>query len=278
MEFFERETFWELSRSNFPRNTTAREIASAAISLQKHEYSKVQVVLELNWIEAHRPYYSVYPAIARMLLNTKLEIDCKYIKLPLSTLLIRFPKSSPLKVGETDRRLRSILVGEFEDMRCREGLRGRGLGLWCDRGEEDIYRRRVYDFQTLILQDEITVEESIRQYIDFQESDDPKALHDALRVVVGLSMMATDPEIVIPDVLSKDQNKPLTDVEIQRARRRGKIGWVVGKGVEILPHIRKPHFAIRWTGKGGTIPLLRPVKGCIVHKKEVTSVPTGLMG
>jgi hypothetical protein len=32
---------------------------------------------------------------------------------------------------------------------------------------------------------------------------------------------------------------------------------------------------VRWTGKGGEIPKLVPVKGAIINKKLMTTVPTG---
>lgn len=277
MEFFERHTFWDHAKRFLPKNVDIRDAFRWVETQQVDDYSKVQMALEYKWVLADRPYYSVYSSIAKMLVNTTLDLDCSFVKLPIDPLLIRFSKDDPLKVGNVDRRLRSILVGEFSDVSSVKGVQGRGLGLWCDRGESTPEGLGVFDFQTVLLAEGITVEESITRLIDFQNSDDPKALHDALRVVIGVCLMANDPDIIVPDVLSKDKHKPLTNVEIERARRRGKIGWIVGEGCKVQPHVRKPHFAIRWTGKGRTIPVLRPIKGCIVHRKNVQSVPTGFM-
>ena len=77
---------------------------------------------------------------------------------------------------------------------------------------------------------------------------------DCIRVVVAVCLMADDPELVLADVLSKDR----LDYErtgdrkyVDRAHRRGKVGWLIGAHVEVDPHYRRPHFAIRWTGKAG---------------------------
>lgn len=279
MEFFERKTFWDYTdKEAFPKGMTPRQLAEFAVTRVSSEADCTQIQLELRWIEAKRPYYSIYSSIARMLLNTKLDIDCKYIQLPLNTLLVRFPTSAPLRVGNIDRPLQSILVGSFNFKNISGIGPSSGLGIWCDRGEmHPTLGLPVFDFQTVMLRDGMTVEESLTSHIDFKDSDDPKALEDCLRVVVGLCLLAKDSELVMPDVLARDRGKVISDTEINRAHRRGKVGWVVGQGVEVCPHIRRPHFGIRWTGPGGAVPQLRPIKGSIVHRKEVTTMPTGHM-
>ena len=47
--------------------------------------------------------------------------------------------------------------------------------------------------------------------------------------------------------------------------------------MECAPHFRRPHFAIRWTGKGGAVPRMVPVKGSVVKRQLATDVPTGYM-
>ena len=62
---------------------------------------------------------------------------------------------------------------------------------------------------------------------------------------------------------------------IARAKRKGKFGFSIGKKYETMPHFRRPHFALRHTGKGGSIPKIVPAKSSIVHKSVLTRVPTG---
>ena len=52
-----------------------------------------------------------------------------------------------------------------------------------------------------------------------------------------------------------------------------------GKDFErtVSPHMRVPHFAIRWTGKGRTKPKLVPVKGSLVNREKILPIPTGYL-
>jgi hypothetical protein len=100
-----------------------------------------------------------------------------------------------------------------------------------------------------------------------------------VKLAIGVLMLASDHEFVTPIRLSADAGKELTAEEITaRAKKRGVFGYEIGKEFEqseVSPHLRRPHFAIRWTGKGSAIPKLVPVKGSIVKRSELTSVPTG---
>jgi hypothetical protein len=88
-------------------------------------------------------------------------------------------------------------------------------------------------------------------------------------------MLNNDPEIVEPLVLSKDRLKPHDAKHVEKARRRGLYGWDVGRQIEVIPHIRRPHFGIRWTGNGRSVPRLVPIKGSVIHKAAITTIPTG---
>ena len=66
---------------------------------------------------------------------------------------------------------------------------------------------------------------------------------------------------------------------VDRAKRRGKIGWNVGRNIEVSPHIRGPSpAALYWTGKGHSVPIIRFRAGCVVHKKKISEIPTGFLG
>lgn len=103
--------------------------------------------------------------------------------------------------------------------------------------------------------------------------------HDlAMSVLIGVMFLASDPEIIKPILIKKDARKHPTDERIQRARRRGVYGFTVGEDIERSPHWRRPHFAIRWTGKCGKIPKLVPVKAACVGKEKLLNIPTGYEG
>ena len=46
----------------------------------------------------------------------------------------------------------------------------------------------------------------------------------------------------------------------------------------MIPHIRRPHPALVWTGQGRTIPHIVLRKGCLVHQDTVKRIPTGFQG
>jgi len=65
---------------------------------------------------------------------------------------------------------------------------------------------------------------------------------------------------------------------VDKAHRRGKVGWNVGQSIEVIPHYRRPHMALVWTGHGRVIPKIVPRKGSIVHREVVEKVPMGWEG
>ncbi len=109
---------------------------------------------------------------------------------------------------------------------------------------------------------------------------------DILKLVTTLCLLENDPTLIEPDVLDKDRGRyEFGDEETkrfieERARRRGKIGYLIGGYMErgeagMIPHYRRPHLQIYHTGKGRTIPRLVNVRGCIVHREIVAKIPTG---
>ena len=72
------------------------------------------------------------------------------------------------------------------------------------------------------------------------------------------------PQIISPDVLADDRAKFEASGDqryIDKAHRRGKVGWDVGKHIEVIPHFRRPHMMLVWTGRGRAVPRIVPRKG-----------------
>jgi len=65
---------------------------------------------------------------------------------------------------------------------------------------------------------------------------------------------------------------------IDRARRRGKVGWDVGRQIEVIPHYRRPHMALVWTGPGRAVPRIVPRRGSVVHREVEEKLPSGFGG
>ena len=49
----------------------------------------------------------------------------------------------------------------------------------------------------------------------------------------------------------------------EKAHRRGKVGWDVGREIEVAPHYRRPHLMLAWTGHRRAVPTIVPRNGTI---------------
>jgi hypothetical protein len=107
-------------------------------------------------------------------------------------------------------------------------------------------------------------------------------VQDCLRLCTMLCLLADDPEVITPDVLADDRQKYEASggdsKYVDRAHRRGKLGWHVGEKIEVMPHYRRPHPALVWTGRGRSQPRIVLRKGSVVHREVLARVPTGFDG
>ena len=266
-----------------------------------------QAAFDLAWEEHKRPYYNVYPTIIPMLTALNLDFDSSLIEMPTldfsegqpSPLVIRFPVSlhNPLKfttetkgsfvngVDPSQPVVRSILFGRA--VVCKTV---KALAIYIDIGETSNstgYTMPDLSYRILRLQEGVTVEESIREA---SANNFPGAVEgvqipqeiviDCTRLVCSVCLLEDNPEIISPEVLSDDLSKyeaTLDPKYIQKAHRRGKVGWSVGKDYEkyeVIPHTRRPHPVLVWTGPGRQIPKIVMRKGSIVHRGKLNP-PTG---
>ncbi|TVS21014.1 MAG: hypothetical protein EA424_01040, partial [Planctomycetaceae bacterium] len=65
---------------------------------------------------------------------------------------------------------------------------------------------------------------------------------------------------------------------VDKAHRRGKIGWNVGRRIEVAPHYQRPHMALVWTGLDRAVPRVASSRGSVVHRELVEKVPSGFGG
>ena len=241
-----------------------------------------QLQNEQAWEQAHRPYYNVWPSIVPMLTRLNLDLDSSLIQLPLPALCIRFPKqNNPLTFhwkGE-EVQIRSMLMGTIND--------GKGLSILIDVGELMGDGRGfgvpIYTYRNFRREQGVTVEEALGEL----RSDGlaelgvqiPNALvTDCVRLCCSLCLLENDPTVISPDVLSKDRGKfdDTGDQKyVDKAHRRGKVGWDVGRHIEVIPHYRRPHMTLVWTGTGRAVPRIVPRRGSVVHREVVEKVPSG---
>jgi len=201
------------------------------------------------------------------------------VKRPLPALCIRFPKQkNPLTFewkGE-EVQIRCMLMGEINE--------GRGLSILIDVGEvmgsEGI---PIYTYRNFRRQEGLTVEEAIKELgsnelaeLGVQIPD--TLINDCVRLCCSLCLLEHDPSVIEPDVLSKDRarfEQTGDEKYVAKAHRRGKVGWNVGRRIEVIPHYRRPHMALVWTGRGRAVPRVVPRRGSVVHREVVEKVPSG---
>jgi len=228
---------------------------------------------EHMWIKCNKPYYKLWPGIAKALLNLKLDIPISMIKLPQKALLIKLPQNQDF-LKQDDFVCQTIIAAYDPD--------GKVIIVLSDWGERDQHNAPVLYVQQLHIADETTVENSIPPLIHptanigLVLSADNRL--NIIRLMSGICLLGDDNELIGPEVLSRDQSKFMKTGDIsliEKAIRRGKHGFAVGNATEVLPHYRNPHLCLVWTGEGKKIPKIVIRKGSIVKRKVATTIPSG---
>jgi hypothetical protein len=234
---------------------------------------------ELNWELARRPYYNLWPSVIPLLTRLNLDLDARLIQLPMPSLCLRLPKeNNPLTFdwkGE-QRSIHCMLLSDINDKQ--------GISILIDVGEHE-FGFPVYTYRNFRRGEGLTVEAAIRELkIDWSAELGvivPETLTmDCVRLCCTLCLLENDPSIISPDVLSADRAKYERTPEarfVDKARRRGKIGWDVGRSIEMIPHIRRPHPALVWTGHGRAVPKIIWRKGSVIHRDVVQKLPSGFL-
>jgi len=266
--------------------TQARDLGYKELS-DLDPFTPALLTLEQRWIESRRPYYDIYPGIIPALLKIKLDVDSGYFRLPVDTLLLRLPvnENHPLRFMHDDKehRICSILCeNSYLHKPFCEPVRA--ISFWVDINEiiGDGLRRVLY--KHILCETGKTIEWSLTNIPAHDSSSDgvlypDDIIRDITRLICTVCLLASDPEVVVPEVLNGDVSKFEAchdEKYIVRAHGRGKVGWSVGKSIEISPHLRGPCLAaLYWTGVGRKIPKIRVRRGSVVHRRKISAIPTG---
>lgn len=256
------------------------EAARDKMEPSSHMMMQLHWEFDSFWEMGRKPYYLLYPSLIPMLSKLKLDrVTGEAITLPheLKSLLIRFPDG----YGE----VRSVWMFERLMHKVCGGTEvGRGMVLGIDHGEtEATAQQPVYLIRAFPLTEGIPIEESLEALPSSWTASegkqlDPLEIVNAVRVACTVCLLGSDSEVVAPEVLSKDERKVTQDnldALVDKAKRRGKLGWSLGKQLETVPHYRRPHPALVWTGKGRKMPKVVMRSGAIVHRNVVEKIPTG---
>jgi len=222
--------------------------------------SSARVLAELEWKRLGRPYYNIWPSMTKPLTNCNLKgVLGRHVELPVAALLLRFPEP-----------MGTIFYYKDVDVTF----------LW--RMETDVPLLAMFgDDSTMegakISDDAVGASER-------SDADAESRMKAMLSTVAGIALLSHNKDIIEPIVLNADAHKFAQTRDpalIEKAKRKGTFGFNVGRHLETAPGFRQAHFATRWKGsrknEGGLRPELVPVKGCMVHRKLVTEVPTGYL-
>ena len=283
MKFHEYETIPTTSRrcsKQFPHlrvEVTRQDVVRALLDENTGSMERAHADFDTVWEERRRPYYRIYPSLIPML--TRLDLDRvqgSSIKLPpgLSCLSVQFPVGHELHNEVRTMWLNIIAMDHGK-------LVSRGLSIGLDHGEVT-YGSPVYLIRWFELSEK-SIEQSLSDLPIHASANEGKQLDDAIvkdaiRLACTLCLIGDDPNILEPEVLSKDRHRvDQSNLEnlVEKARRRGKLGWSLGRSLETIPHYRRPHPALVWTGVGRKIPKIIMRSGSVVHRDAVAAVPTG---
>jgi hypothetical protein len=268
--------------------------------LINHSINKRGITGELNlyqseywWIKRNRPYFKLWPSLVQNLTKLKLDIYSDLVPMPpVLPIVIRFQEYGVSMFPETASILLDIVRVNPLELAFPAGSRTLVV---CSRHISD---QKLSETVHAVLRPGETVEECLNiekfpqcnlDYVgnkiknsDILEFDNIDYLK--IKLALSLCLLANDPSIIKPDVLAADRERfdNTNDEElkkrlIEKARKRGIVGWRIGESYETIPHFRRPHVALRWTKKGRTVPRIVPIKGAVVHRQKLTEVPTGYM-
>lgn len=284
MKFHEYETIpssFRRARKQFPHlpAITREDIMRVWFNPQGGSMERMHAQFDCLWEGGRRPYYRIYPSLIPMLTRLNLNrVQGSNIHLPpgLPCLSVQFPVGHELH-GE----IRTMWLS-FVDVDPNSTLQtSRGLSIGLDHGEVRC-DMPVQLIRWLPLSDK-TIEESLNALpadipsLAGKQLDDA-IVKDAIRLACTLCLIGDDPSILEPEVLAKDRHRvDQSNIEnlVEKARRRGKLGWSLGRSIETIPHYRRPHPALVWTGVGRKVPKIIMRAGSVVHRDAVAAVPTG---
>lgn len=231
------------------------------------------------WREHGSWYYKIYPALLESVKRVKTDVlGSELPSWPCRAFAIRFPEShapSEAMPDGTPLALQTIVIVGVPDgadaaSECHGPCDGRpvnrmaGIATWS--APESRHMSEVF---------------SLRRDMPIKRDAWPPRSIAVARAVVMTLMIAADPQYVREEILTRDEAKwdgasvDERRIMVERAVRRGKCGASLGRDFEATPHWRRPHLAIRHTGKGGEIPRLVSVRGSVVHLERLARVPNG---
>lgn len=234
MGFYDRDTFLTIwRRAGFDRTVSESAILQRVAQRSDSTGGKLYAAASYAWMSSKHVYYKVSRPLARDLVHTKLTPPAGLLKLPYSALLIRLP------VGHGISALCDDAIGEIKtalvwDAKTALGRNGVALCVFIQGTSGQCC-------QTLTCPTDETILDDARDASGLVDGA-PLAI---LRVACGVAFLATGADkLVESDVLKcdivryyegSDQDKERL---VEKARRRGNFGFVVGARERDYPRLQ----------------------------------------
>lgn len=220
----------------YPNRTKGKDIKDLLELNADDAYRVLALTMVHLWAQRKQPYIRVWPSIVEPLC----KLDISKIKMSM----LHFPEvviSLQFAVGHEFEGIKSCLVAV---------------------GPES-FAIHLEDSRMCFMR--LDENETIGEVYDRYESRDMN-LRKLVQLACACALLS--PDDLIPEMLTKDKDKELTKARINKAIQRGKYGWSLG----CIPHVRRPHPCLVWTGEGKKIPKIIIRKGSVVKRDRVLIV------
>lgn len=234
MRFCEYKTQWTLLRK-LAAQSGACEVQEFYARLMKATGKDIplqfQWFSEVKWLDARQPFYKVYPAIARELLESKLTVNFDVFRVPHNVFSIHLSDADPISVGG-ESRLRSLLV-------CADPKKAESqlLIVAAKTGQASDERSLVFP---LNIKHGAEIEGWIASLPLMMPTDSACAVV-AAKLAISVCLLAVSQHRLVQNevleslrekfVVAKDQGERESIVE--KSKRRGVFGWTVGRDLPL---------------------------------------------
>jgi hypothetical protein len=268
------------------KHLTINQLYNDIIPTVSNPAVRFAIHCERNWLLHNSPYYALYPSLAEGLRKLKLDIPCECIEFPLPEVLIRFAKGyETIRFISQNKewRVRSFLASQDVDTH-----KEKGFVLNLEIGEEVVMPLGIIHPKSLIsvkLADNTTIDDTINNAysIDNYDEPDPRVpidiFKECAKIVCGLSVLdQTEETLFSPDILVADREKFAATRDpkyIEKAKKRGKYGWLVGVDYVVNPAYIKPHWQHYHVGPKRAKVIYKLKRGFFIKREEIRNIPTG---
>lgn len=243
----------------------------------------VQAMAEYEWVVSGKPYFNINPKLIPVFSKCPIDVPANLIKFPTNFSAFSINLSSPEEgnpmVIDKDHYVKSILCNFNNNEKISDVLKKLGVSssayreedsnriiLWIDIGETGTEipgtpPQPIYTYRQLAFKDVETVEEAMNK-LPHHPSASEGVIVSAELTIQCIRLMASicflvqsDDPLILPDVLAEDRlaikwaNADRKKQLHERARKKGKNGWMVGMDIPYTDAIAESH------GHGTKLPL-----------------------